>query len=253
VTALFALVVTLAAVAVAATMVVLIRRHVPLDVLHGHHEVGGILFNALGIIYGILIAFLVFVVWTNYQSLKLSVATEADQLIDLARLSAGFPPQTRASIHLALRNYTDLVMDEEWAAMRDGHESPRVEKAIENLWTLYVNAQPQMVNNPLYAESLDRLAILADARRGRLNQAAEGLHSILWIFLIGGGVIMIAFTHFFGMKSVPAQLFMTGAVAAEITFLLYLIAAIDRPFDGAMQVDTAPMRRVIQRLNSTPP
>jgi hypothetical protein len=43
---------------------------------------------------------------------------------------------------------------------------------------------------------------------------------------------------------------MTAALASQIAFILFLIAAIDRPYDGVMRIDTQPFRRVIERLDA---
>jgi len=230
----------------------IVRRRVPVEVLEAQHEVGGFLYSALAVIYGILLAFVVFVVWTSYQSASDSVASEADQLVDLLRLSEGFSPATGATIRQALRQYTNSVIVEEWPAMRDGRESPSVEKDIESLWRGFVHPAAPVASYELllYQESLDRMAHLSDARRARLGKSGARISTMLWILLLGGGMIMILFTYFFGIRNVRAQMLMTAALASQIAFILFLVAAIDRPFDGVMRIGTRPFERVIQRIDA---
>jgi hypothetical protein len=73
---------------------------------------------------------------------------------------------------------------------------------------------------------------------------------MLWILLLSGGLIMILFTYFFGIRNLRAQMLMTAALASQIAFILFLIAAIDRPFDGVMQIGPQPFRSVLQRLDA---
>lgn len=48
----------------------LVRKRFPEDVLKGNHEVGGLIFNAFGLIYAVLVAFVVFATWTEYDESK---------------------------------------------------------------------------------------------------------------------------------------------------------------------------------------
>jgi hypothetical protein len=228
-----------------------VRRRVPVEVLEKQHEVGGFLYSALAVIYGILLAFVVFVVWTSYQSASDAVSNESDQLVDLLRLSHGFPPETHGAIHRGLRQYTNSVIDLEWPAMRNGRESPQVEREIEGLWKIYLDPGAAVSReSPVLVESLSRMGRLADARRARLNKSTSRIPAALWILLLSGGLIMILFTYFFGIRNVRAQMLMTAALASQIAFILFLIAAIDRPFDGVMRIEPQPFRRVIERLDA---
>jgi hypothetical protein len=251
-TGLIAILVVSGTVIFAVGGMMIVRRRVPVEVLETQHEVGGFLYSALAVIYGILLAFVVFVVWTSYQSASDAVATEADQLVDLLRLSEGFPPETGAAIRQSLRRYTSAVIVEEWPAMRDGHESPSVEKDIESLWGGFVQPPSPVASyeSVLYQESLERMAHLSDSRRARLGKSNARISAMLWILLLGGGMIMILFTYFFGIRNVRAQMLMTAALASQIAFILFLIAAIDRPFDGVMRIGTQPFQRVIQRIDA---
>jgi len=250
-TALVAVLVVCGTVLFAVWGMLFVRRRVPVEVLEKQHEVGGFVYAALSVIYGILLAFVVFVVWTGYQSASDAVANEADQLVDLLRLSHGFPAELHAAIHRGLRQYTNSVIGDEWPAMREGGSSPKTEAEIEALWQVYVRAAAGgEAGGPLLSESLDRMARLADARRARLGKSASGIPPLLWVLLFGGGLVMILFTYFFGIRNVRAQMLMTAALASQIAFVLFLVAAIDRPFDGLMQIDAAPFRRVVERLDA---
>ena len=45
----------------------LVRRKYPAEVLKENHEVAAIIFNAFGLFYGVLLAFVVFVTWSGYD------------------------------------------------------------------------------------------------------------------------------------------------------------------------------------------
>jgi hypothetical protein len=50
------------------------------------------------------------------------------------------------------------------------------------------------------------------------------------------------------LKSVRAQLAMTALYVAAIGFVLFLIAAVDFPFDGAVKVQPRAMQIVLERI-----
>ena len=61
----------------------LVRRLVPLDLLQMHHEVGGYIIGVMGTIYAVILAFVVFAVWDQYQIASVAVVAEANSLGDL--------------------------------------------------------------------------------------------------------------------------------------------------------------------------
>ncbi|HKQ99153.1 MAG TPA: hypothetical protein VJT09_00690, partial [Pyrinomonadaceae bacterium] len=73
----------------------LVRRKVPLTTLQAHHEVAGFIIGVLGAIYAVLLAFVVVVVWNQFEDAKAAVGREANKLNDLARMAEGFPDEPR--------------------------------------------------------------------------------------------------------------------------------------------------------------
>src|SRR5437879_5535777 len=45
----------------------LVRKKYPAEVLKENHEVAAIIFNAFGLFYGVMVAFVVFVTWSGYD------------------------------------------------------------------------------------------------------------------------------------------------------------------------------------------
>ena len=91
---------------------------------------------------------------------------------------------------------------------------------------------------------------LADLeRRMRVLASREGIPDLIWALLIGGGIVTVLFTYFFGMKSIHAQLAMTALYVAAIGFVLFLIAAVDYPFAGSVRVEPRAMQLVLERID----
>jgi hypothetical protein len=231
----------------------LVRRKVPLPVLETQHEVAGFIIGVLGAIYAVLLAFVVVVVWNQFEDAKATVGKEANQLNDLTLIAQGFDAPTQHRLFEAIRVYTETVMDDEWKTMAEGKASQKAQTAIENLWQIYRELEPQTNReNALYGESLDRLSEVSDSRRLRIYASQDDIPLVIQVILWGGGLITIAFTYFFGVKSIRSQALMTAALAGEIAFILFLIVALDNPFHGYLRVTPEPMQRVLDRIHTIP-
>ena len=226
-----------------------VRRTLPLSFLETHHEVAGFLFGVVGMLYAVLLAFVVFVVWNEFEEAKVTVVREANELGDLFRLAQGFPAPLRHPARQAARDYARIVEGEEWAAMARGETSPRAGEAMDALWRIYGTAEPRTPReNALYAESLTRLGDLSDSRRLRLHDAGDSIPSVVWVELWAGGLTTVLFTYFFGVKSVRSQAWMVAALTEMIAFVLFLVAVLDHPFRGDVRVSAGPFRFVQQRM-----
>jgi hypothetical protein len=231
----------------------LVRRRVPLSVLETHHEVAGFIIGVLGATYAVLLAFVVVAVWDEFGEAKATVSMEANQLIDLSRMAQGFPSPSQQRIQEVLRAYAQSVVDDEWETMSRGQASPKTQAAMDELWQLFREVEPQTNReNALYAESLGRLNQLSDSRRVRVHASGDDIPTIIQILLWGGGFIIIAFTYFFGVKSIRSQALMTAALAGEVAFILFLVVALDNPFHGYLRLSPDPMRHAIERIQPAP-
>lgn len=231
----------------------LVRRAVPLPVHETQHEVGGFIIGVMGAIYAVLLAFVVVTMWDQFGEAKLAVEREANQLNDLARMSQGLDAQTQRRTLEGLQSYARAVVDEEWETMSRGRQGQRTQAAVDDLWRIYMSIEPQAGREALlYAESLDRLNELSDSRRVRIFISKDDMPALIRVLLWGGGLIVLAFTYFFGVKSVRAQGLMTAALAGEIAFILFLVVALDNPFHGSLRVSPEPLQRSLERIQAIP-
>jgi amino acid transporter len=231
----------------------LVRRRVPLPVLETQHEVAGFIIGVLGAIYAVLLAFVVVIVWGQFGDAKTTVEREANQLNDLSRMAQGFPGPVQQRMLEGLRVYATSVINDEWNTMSHGLASNKTQAAIDNLWQIYREIDPQTNReNALYAESLDRMNEMSNSRRLRLHASADDIPAVVQVLLWGGGLIMIAFTYFFGVKSIRSQALMTAALAGEIAFILFLIVALDNPFQGYVRLPPEQFQQVLERIQAMP-
>jgi hypothetical protein len=235
------------AVLLAITGLLLVRRLVPLPVLEANHAVGGILIQIVAPAYSILLAFVVFTVWTQHDEVNTFVQKEANRLGNLFRNAQGLPDPERGLIREALRNYVQIVINEEWDTMGRGEESQHAWNAYDELLNRYF-AMGSLSGRQadLYSRSLKNLNALGDLRTRRLLSSQSAVPGVLWALLVGGGVITIGFSYLIGTKNLWAQVLMTAAAAGTLAFFLFLILATDLPFTGDLKLTPAAFRLVLE-------
>jgi hypothetical protein len=85
----------------------LVQRLVPAGLREEHNDVAGFIHVVLGVAYAVLLAFVVIVVWQDYETAKTNVESEANELAGVYFLAAQFaePERTRVQdlAHLPLR------------------------------------------------------------------------------------------------------------------------------------------------------
>jgi hypothetical protein len=242
--------VVIVSVALALGGLVLVRRSVELQKLQDHHEVAGFFIGVLGVIYAVLLAFVVIVVWEEYSDASRVVELEANQLQDIYDLAAGFQPADRDRIQAAARSYGEVVVNDEWEAMDEGEHSPEADQALDELRSAVLQMNPAAGREEgVYGETLTRLSELSDGRGTRLHAAEEGLPAPLWVMLIAGAVITIGFTYFFGVESVRSQALMTAGLAAMIALALIMIFAINYPFRGTVAIDPGAFEDFLREIS----
>jgi hypothetical protein len=248
-TILQALVFIVGSVVLALFGVVHVRKRVPLEVQMEQNEVAGFFIAVLGVVYGVLLAFAVILVWEQYGDAKAIAEREANSLGDIYSLAAGLPEPRRSQIHQEVRAYARVVIDEEWAIMSSRRESAEAWRRIDALWSLARDFEPGgSREQTLQAQLLSDLDEMNDDRRMRLLAARDGVPGLIWTVLIGGGVMTVLFTYFFGLKNLRAQLAMTALYVASIGFVLFLVAAIDYPYTGVVSIKPEALELVLQRV-----
>ena len=224
----------------------LVRKKYPADALKENHEVAAIIFNAFGLLYAVVVAFVVFVTWSGYADAKKNLEMEASQTLDLFYGAKAFPDAVSNTIQQALMRYAAQVESDELKRMSKGEIAIYSGGALKNLITLF-NAMDETAapNRELYTESLNRLNTLAEYRRLRIFAGNNTVPSVIWTVLLMGGLITVSYTYFFGMKNIKAQYLMTAALTVTITMILVLIYILDHPFTGPNRVSIEPLRQAM--------
>jgi Protein of unknown function (DUF4239) len=224
----------------------LVRKKYPAEVLKENHEVAAIIFNAFGLFYGVMLAFVVFVTWSGYDEATKNLQLEANEAVDIFHITKAFPDPAGRMIQPGLMEYIVSVYNDELKRMSQGQITLHSNRAMAKLLTtFYQMDENSIANKELYAEALKRLNNLAQYRRLRIFSGNNTVPPVVWLVLLVGSVITISYTYFFGMKNIKAQYMLAASLTVTITMILVLIYILDHPFTGASSVSAEPLRQAM--------
>ncbi len=184
----------------------LVRKKYSAEVLKENHEVAAIIFNAFGLLYAVVVAFVVFVTWSGYDDATKNLQMEANEIDDIFHISKTFPDPANKIIQQGLIDYTASVYNDELKRMSEGDVSLHSSRAMAKLLTAFHRMDEKSIpNKDLYAESMKRLDSLAQYRRLRIFAGNNAVPPVIWLVLLVGGSITVSYTFCFGMKNIKAQ------------------------------------------------
>jgi hypothetical protein len=237
-----------------------VQRLVPTASRQPHNDVAGFIYAALGVIYAVLLALVVIAVWEEYGAAKETVEQEANAAADIFWLADRLPEPRGTHVQELVRSYAQEVVHREWPLMEQG-QAPLMthERGTPAGWTIIDDIRQDIQNfeprtkaqEQLYAEGLDQVDSLSDARRMRLVAAEEGVPGVLWAVLIFGGMAAVGFTYLFGLQNTWAHRLMVVTLAAVIGLVLFTIGALEYPFSGGARIGTGAFDLILQRFETS--
>jgi hypothetical protein len=215
----------------------LVRKFVDQSKMEIHNEIAGYIYAVLGVIYGVLLGFVVITVWEEYTEAGRNLNMETSHIINLYRNANSFPDSTKVKMQTAVVNYLNDMIDHEWKAMEDLQISEEAKRSYLNIWSVLQKYKPaDTYENNWYAASVKEINRLAETRRLRIDSIYYDIHPFMWAVLFFGAFITIGFSFLFGTKNKMIHLIMVLCLSATICLVLILIEALVHPFSGLIHL-----------------
>jgi NADH:ubiquinone oxidoreductase subunit 6 (subunit J) len=231
---------------VAVLLLFAVRASVTQAELAGSSDAVGNYLQTVGGIYAVLLAFIVYVVWGQFNDARTYVEREATALVDLHRTASGLPKETRIEIQDALSLYVDQVIDLEWIAMskRDEDTLERVGAHLDHVWVAIHACRPvNECQHAVYSEVLSRYNDLSDMRTNRLSTSRARIPFMMKALLYLGAVIVVGSIFIMAVDKLWIHATITAALAAAVAHILFLINDLDNAFAGHLQVSKSAFER----------
>jgi Protein of unknown function (DUF4239) len=231
---------------------VLVQSLVSTERRKQHNDVAGFIYAVLGVSYAVLLGLMLIAVWEQWNAAQDVASDEANELAGIFWFAHALPQPEGRHIQELARSYAEVVVEEEWPLMEQGRSSPKAWDTLDELRGTILGLDPPTgAQQVRYNQVLEQLHALGDARRERLLAASEGLATILWVVLIGGALITIAFTYLFGLDNTVVHTLMVAALAMILSLSLFTVAALDYPFKGDVRIHPAAFEQVLERFQES--
>jgi len=240
------------AVLISLAVLWLIRKRLEKRDHRPSNDVMGFVYATIGVIYGVILGFVVITVWQEFEDATARTDQEALTVANLIRLTPGLPESSRAEAQQTLVEYLDIVVTNEWPQLEA--DQPLGDEGIQKintLWDIYAQAQAEHADSAYFSEGLSQLTKLGTLRRERALTANESLPAILWIVLVAGGALTVVFAGGFSVESWGLHAWMVAALAGLIAILLLLVVELNQPFRGDIRVDDNSFRFVMDQFSGS--
>jgi hypothetical protein len=239
------LVIVVGAVVLTVLLLLPTRKLIKPWVASEHNTVVGALFAAAGVVYAVVLAFVVLVVWEQWGTADKSVVAEAASMVAVYRAAEDLPQPAQKQAQDAVRAYARDFVNTEWSV--HGTVGPHTgADSLNPVWAAFRSTKPtEQAETAAYQEGLSRLHEL-EYNEHLVHLAREGtLPDIFWLVLVAGGVVTVAFSFLLTMESTRVHAVASGALAAMLAALLFLIFVLNFPFTGPVRVGQQPVEHAI--------
>ncbi|QFY42156.1 DUF4239 domain-containing protein [Candidatus Methylospira mobilis] len=205
-------------------------------------------FNAAGLVFSLLLAFVTVSVWENYQDTVNAVDSEARSLNNL-RLDLDVLRQSQQQpLVESLNAYTHCVIDHEWHEMAGGHVDNECPQLLGQISHLILTAEAQTEGEKRVVGSMvDLLNVYRNHRMERLTAMIPALDKLMWSVLILSTAIYFFYGSLIDVGRLRPHSVLTLILAMMIGLVFVLIAAYDLPFTRPLSLQPEALQSLLQK------
>jgi hypothetical protein len=209
----------------------------------------GWFFSGVLTIYGITLGLIAITTWESTRAVADVASREAAAIAALYRDSSGFAPPLRDELQGKLRGYTRFIVERAWPAQkRGGIPIDGNEMLDEFQRALFANEPASESTRLLQAEALKTFNELVEWRRQRTVAVDQAVPSVIWAVILLGAAVTIATSYCFQLQPYRLHQLLITVLATMIGLLVFLIAALDRPYRGAVTVEPTAYEIILNGL-----
>lgn len=227
----------------------LIHKFYQYDHLEKYHNVTSYIFNAYGLLYAVVIAFVVFINWSDYNNAQEHLYLESNHISNMFHIVQGFQEPLKSDILKSIVSYTDYINTNEIVEMKTGKLSYGNNAEYNKLWDNVLKVNVKTLDNTyLYDQCIQEMNKISEYRRYRFFFLSNTIPLLIWVIMFLGCYFSFSFSFFFGMRSKFPYLYLVIGFTFINLILLYLIYVLDHPYEGSNAISYIPMEKILEHF-----
>ncbi len=199
----------------------------------GLHATSPAMLSALGVVTGLVIAFVASHVWSNLTSAENYVIHEASAVRDTVLLAEVLPDEMRTKVRSGVKAYLHFIDTEDWSAMSKGHANlrrppPGLTDAMNTVLAANLSGSGQQISQQRIVIAIQQAL---EARRQRIFLSEASIETTQWV-----AIFILAFLMLIAIRIVHADRIAAAAnlfiFSSAVAACLVLLIVSDRPFSA---------------------
>lgn len=197
----------------------------------------------------IFLGFMIVMLWTGMNTASTAVQREADSLRNIDALVDQMGVATADQVRSDIIAYADLAIHE-WEALADGHADADAEVAFRKVRNDVLSLAERGDVGVLVDHAVSQVLDAQVFRSERITAAENDLPLVLWIALLAGTLLYVAYIVLTDTGPLASRVAITFIALGVIGVSLLLVSMLDNPFRGDIRSDPAPFTDLIDRLTA---
>jgi hypothetical protein len=200
------------------------------------NEMVGFAMSSFSMLYGLLLGLLAVAAYQGFSDTSGLTDRESTVLATLYGATGALPAPLARELQGDLRRYTRNVIDVSWPEQRRGVVPTEAGDLLEIYLHKLHDFEPQtMREQNVQSEAFTLANELVQIRRSRLLSVDGGIPEILWWVVLAGAAINILLVWMLDMQR-HSHIILSAMVGGFLGLVIFLVAAMDYPFRGAVSV-----------------
>lgn len=205
----------------------------------------------IGVLYGIMAAFVVYVVWERYNKIQEITEKETDSLSELYDLVTYLEDEEiNRKIKRVITEYSKAVIERGWRKLSKGQKSNQASAALHKVYEEIKSIKSERKRFPvIFAQIVEKYEDVTDLRTQRVAMSTQHLPKSLKTLILFDSFALILSVYLLPMANIWLAIFITIVVAGTVALTLNVIFDLDDPLaPGEWQLTPKAFEDLIKEL-----
>lgn len=206
--------------------------------------------TVFGTLFGIMAAFVVFEVWSQYNKTQDLIEQEAQGLERLFRLTLYFRDDKLTRImEKAVKSYASIVIEGRFSHLGSGRRNVEAGRVFRKIAAIIREVKfDDDHDQTVYDHVLAHYGHLSEVRALRINQSLARLPVLLKLFLYISSLFALATFVFMPFANQFYGFMATGFLGFVLAMVFQLVEDLDNPFSGHWNITPEPFERALKHI-----